>query len=717
VVFLLAGVTANSQKHKATGVNEAYVSVLSSSDESELQGLLVLGDSLRVSDRSIEVLRKTVVLVTPDVPSWFQETLQDHGWDVRMLKPEQRMNEIGPNDRCTLRDGDIRSSVSLSKVHLWGLTEFKRIMYLSPASLAGTTVEDLWNLEMSSDLAALPLISGDGALTDADPFCTSLMVISPSQKRYSRLLRRVAQLRQNLLSQRRLGLQYESGKDICMEEALMNAEFEGGEVQAGAMAPFIARADLPNKSADISTAAVVHWALPTWQRTSMGAGSGSRGREQTWSGGECGPWPWSFGYSEENLQLLPEDCSAIPFLAWQKAAARLGLGLPDATRRHLHAQQALRARSLLESTEEYEFLIEYEDLDPGAYAGMGIGVEDNSSLFNIAGFADADVIAQVDQEELLEAEEAQAQAEVNLTNANAEVAAVEEAGGNATVAEAAAEEALVEAELADADADAAVAAAEKKEAELELEQALGGTVTEVPQPEQDFAQDLAEDLAADLGVGDDAEEIAQEMEQKLGLGDELDAALEHELAQALEGEVEEPEPTTKVITVLVDTLVSEYEYGWEYEYEYLGPVMGSPEGITVGAKEIHCREHDIKDCQDTCQPALWIGNGLCDDGRFGADFNCLLFWQDGGDCDAAVDCGGDCDVVPMAKFNQGRPLQQLFLLESDAPAGDWVRVWVTNAGFGCIVAGAALLVKAFGAPVAPEVNRRERCQDGVPPLR
>ncbi len=38
----------------------------------------------------------------------------------------------------------------------------------------------------------------------------------------------------------------------------------------------------------------------------------------------------------------------------------------------------------------------------------------------------------------------------------------------------------------------------------------------------------------------------------------------------------------------------------------------------------------VRDCNNVCQPQSFIGDGQCDDGRFGAVFNCALFTCDGG---------------------------------------------------------------------------------------
>jgi hypothetical protein len=113
------------------------------------------------------------------------------------------------------------------------------------------------------------------------------------------------------------------------------------------------------------------------------------------------------------------------------------------------------------------------------------------------------------------------------------------------------------------------------------------------------------------------------------------------------------------------------------EFEYWGQI--SADGFSADSiipKDAPCANHYVRDCNDKCAPAYWIGNGLCDnggkfenydtnkDGKFAAgefmkkgmnsaqanhkagmsymrvlegnvkyNFNCPQFWNDGGDCE------------------------------------------------------------------------------------
>ena len=76
-------------------------------------------------------------------------------------------------------------------------------------------------------------------------------------------------------------------------------------------------------------------------------------------------------------------------------------------------------------------------------------------------------------------------------------------------------------------------------------------------------------------------------------------------------------------------------------------VNGYPEGKG-------CMPGQTADCQGTCAPVHWIGDGVCDEGLYGgADFFCAAFSADEGDCstvqsetgcpnNSVPDCDGNC---------------------------------------------------------------------------
>ncbi len=66
-----------------------------------------------------------------------------------------------------------------------------------------------------------------------------------------------------------------------------------------------------------------------------------------------------------------------------------------------------------------------------------------------------------------------------------------------------------------------------------------------------------------------------------------------------------------------------------------------------------CPPGEVLDCNGNCQPANWLGDGVCDDGiQFPSDFMCAEYGWDLGDCDECEypliqDCNGNCILVTV----------------------------------------------------------------------
>jgi len=74
---------------------------------------------------------------------------------------------------------------------------------------------------------------------------------------------------------------------------------------------------------------------------------------------------------------------------------------------------------------------------------------------------------------------------------------------------------------------------------------------------------------------------------------------------------------------------------WFYDN---GTCLTTP-ASTTGNNQGACASQYVRDCAGNCQPQSFIGDRQCDDGRFGAVFNCPLFNCDNGDCDCSVTTG------------------------------------------------------------------------------
>ncbi|MBM4370776.1 MAG: hypothetical protein FJ098_03935 [Deltaproteobacteria bacterium] len=120
-------------------------------------------------------------------------------------------------------------------------------------------------------------------------------------------------------------------------------------------------------------------------------------------------------------------------------------------------------------------------------------------------------------------------------------------------------------------------------------------------------------------------------------------------------------------------------------------------------------EDETPDCYGTCGPVDWIGDGVCDDGSWGYDFNCEAFGFDGGDCGPCLPscegkacgddgCGGSCGACPAGQVCAGglcsAPLDCLGLYGCLIGCGDDYAC--TNSCFDAGTAEAQDLLNAFG---------------------
>ena len=66
--------------------------------------------------------------------------------------------------------------------------------------------------------------------------------------------------------------------------------------------------------------------------------------------------------------------------------------------------------------------------------------------------------------------------------------------------------------------------------------------------------------------------------------------------------------------------------------------------------QVTCPPQELPDCVGECFPENWVGDGLCDDGTWGAYFNCDYYAWDDGDCEppCVPDCEGlTCGADPV----------------------------------------------------------------------
>ena len=107
--------------------NEAVATLLTTDNADYLRGALVLGSSIRSFDSS----RVMVCLVTKAVPAEWRGALSVAGWTVREVD-EVREFWWDKSSECSKFDADQaeRWGHMATKLRLWQLTQYERIMYL-----------------------------------------------------------------------------------------------------------------------------------------------------------------------------------------------------------------------------------------------------------------------------------------------------------------------------------------------------------------------------------------------------------------------------------------------------------------------------------------------------------------------------------------------------------------------------------------------------------
>lgn len=64
-----------------------------------------------------------------------------------------------------------------------------------------------------------------------------------------------------------------------------------------------------------------------------------------------------------------------------------------------------------------------------------------------------------------------------------------------------------------------------------------------------------------------------------------------------------------------------------------------------------CPPGEIGDCNGICGPESWVGDGICDDGSGNWNFNCEALDNDGGDCSTGACCLADGNCVAVTDFD------------------------------------------------------------------
>merc|ERR1719327_152806 len=216
--------------------DEAFATLLTTTNADYLRGALVLGSSIRSFDSS----RDMIILVTKAVPVEWRSALTVAGW--RVVEVDE-VDEFwwGKSDECSKFDGDQaeRWGHMATKLRLWQLTQYKRIMYLDADTvLTGPVAE------------TFATVSGFGAEKPLhhSHFNAGVMLLTPSEKTFQELLALGAEGHSNIF-----------GNVIdCTEQGLLNTYYNG---QPGREVTklVIGRADVNNDWDSTKAPFAVHW--------------------------------------------------------------------------------------------------------------------------------------------------------------------------------------------------------------------------------------------------------------------------------------------------------------------------------------------------------------------------------------------------------------------------------------------------------------------------
>jgi len=218
----------------ARGASEAYATILTTADKMYLASALALGSSICGLDVSG---REMVVLVTPAVPVEWHEELAAVGWNVRTVEelPEFWWKR---HPRCYeyQADQDARWGKMMTKLRLWQLTQYDKVLYLDADTLL---------LSDPSSLFTRPGFTAEAG-TSHSGFNAGAMVLEPSLTVFSELLRRGQGPPPRI---------FNSAVD-CTEQALLNSHFDGRDQFHTPQRFIVAH---PFDPAVPPSAVVVHW--------------------------------------------------------------------------------------------------------------------------------------------------------------------------------------------------------------------------------------------------------------------------------------------------------------------------------------------------------------------------------------------------------------------------------------------------------------------------
>jgi len=276
--------------------DEAIATLLTTTNADYLRGALVLGSSIRSFDSS----RDMIILVTKAVPVEWRSALTVAGW--RVVEVDE-LSEFwwGKSDECSKFDGDQaeRWGHMATKLRLWQLTSYKRIMYLDADTVLTGPVADTF--------AAVKGFGAEKPLHHSH-FNAGVMLLTPSEATFSELLALGAE-----------GHQSTFGNVIdCTEQGLLNTYYNGKPGREVTKLT-IGRADVNNDWESTKAPFAVHWITHS-----------------------C-PKPWMV--ADKDVEV-PASCDPVVYTYWTRVWNRLTASAKDESSAHSFGSREAARRKM-----------------------------------------------------------------------------------------------------------------------------------------------------------------------------------------------------------------------------------------------------------------------------------------------------------------------------------------------------------------------------------
>jgi len=257
--------------------SEAIATLLTTSNEDYLRGALALGSSVSAFEPS----RHKVVLVTKAVPTEWHILLKEVGWSVLGVEEVEEFwfdtSTVCSNH--TENQGE-RWGHMATKLRLWQLTQFSRVLYMDADTALTAPVSNLFHT-VKTFAAERPRFHAG--------FNAGVMMLTPSERVFNELL---------AVSKGKPASLFNSVVD-CTEQGLLNTYFDGSEGREVTKIA-VGRADVKADWSSDTAPFAVHWITQS-----------------------C-PKPWLVA---DKVDAAGPDCDDVAYDYWQRVSSRTSVGV------------------------------------------------------------------------------------------------------------------------------------------------------------------------------------------------------------------------------------------------------------------------------------------------------------------------------------------------------------------------------------------------------